>query len=149
MNRTEQIKLCAYWAVWFVCAVFLVVSVTSCASREVALVAKKQVGTHYAKGEKYQCGNFVAYCVRKAGKDLPDNPALARDWLDWGKPVPWALKQPGDVVVVWRGSKDSDSGHVLIYVGDDRAVHRSTYKSPVQYIDINRYLNKVLGVRRG
>lgn len=149
MSKTDKIKLGVYWALWFVCAVFLIFSFTSCASREIAIVAKRQVGSHFAKGEKYQCGNFVAHCVRKVGKDLPRNPALARNWLEWGRPVPWALKQPGDVIVAWRGSKTSDSGHVLIYVGGNKAVHRSTYKSPVQYVDISKYQHKVLGVRRG
>ncbi len=130
-------------------ACLLLLSLTGCATHEVALVAKRQVGTHYAAGLKFQCGNFVGHCVSKAGKQTPRNPAKATNWLQWGTPVPWALKQPGDVIVTWRGSKSSGDGHVLIYVGNGKAVHRSTYKAPVGYVDVDSYKSRLLGVRRG
>lgn len=149
MDTKDKLTSGACWLLWLVCACFVIFSFTSCASREVAAVAKRQVGSHFAKGQQYQCGNFVAHCVQKAGKELPSNPALALNWLSWGRPVPWALKQPGDVIVAWRGSKCSESGHVLIYVGGNKAVHRSNYKSPVGLVDISNYQHRVLGVRRG
>lgn len=44
----------------------------------------------------------------------------ARSWLDWGLPVELEKAQKGDIVVFWRGSKDSWKGHVAFYSHHDK-----------------------------
>jgi len=122
----------------------------SCVSNQrLALVAKQQVGSHYKKGQSAQCAAFVAHCVHKAGKEPPAWPNKARNWLKWGTPVPYLLKQPGDVIITHRNGRNSGDGHIMIYVGNGKAVHRSTLSKPVETINVDHYRDRVLGVRRG
>jgi len=110
--------------------------------------AKQQVGSYYRPGVKAQCANFVGHVVTKAGMKKPANSSMARAWLKWGDPVDWTSKKPGDVIITWRGSKKGPYGHILIYAGENTAIHRSTSGKQVSYIDVDRYKSKVLGVRR-
>lgn len=127
----------------------VVLLLASCSgSREIHLAAKKQLGGYYKRGVTEQCANFVGHCANAAGHKPPANPAKAVNWLKWGKPVPYALKQPGDVIIVWRNSPRSGDGHIMIYAGDGKAIHRSTSSKPIEYIEVDRYRHKVLGVRR-
>ena len=137
------------WTLYITAIVLLTIAFTGCASREVCAVAKSYVGKYYNRGAKYQCGNFVGTCVTKAGGETPDNPAKATNWLNWGMHVPWALKQPGDVIITWRNGPTSGDGHILIYIGGNKAVHRSTYTSPVKVVSVENYQKRLLGVRRG
>ena len=111
-------------------------------------VAKKQVGTYYRPGVKAQCANFVGHVVSKAGIEKPASANMARSWLRWGEPVSWSNKKPGDIIITWRGSRGGSYGHILIYAGDEKAIHRSTSGKLVSYVDTDRYQSKVLGVRR-
>ncbi len=111
-------------------------------------VAKSQVGSYYRPGIKAQCANFVGHVVTKAGESKPASSSFARSWLKWGKPVSWSSKKPGDIIVTWRGSKSGTYGHILIYAGDNTAIHRSTSGKKVGYIDVANYSSRVLGVRR-
>lgn len=59
------------------------------------------------------CSSFLNWCVQNAGL-AGTNSALARSWLDWGS----ELQEPklGCVVVLWRGSRGSQFGHVGLYL---------------------------------
>jgi uncharacterized protein (TIGR02594 family) len=57
------------------------------------------------------CSAFVNWCVTKSGYK-GTNQALAKSWLDWGKPTDTPV--PGCIVVFQRGT---NSGHVAFYVG--------------------------------
>ena len=110
--------------------------------------AKKQVGTYYRPGVKAQCANFVGYVVSKAGIEKPASASMARAWLKWGEPVSWPNKKPGDLIITWRGSRRGSYGHILIYAGNGRAIHRSTGGKLVSYVSTDLYQSRVLGVRR-
>lgn len=117
-------------------------------SSKILNVAKSQVGSYYRPGVKAQCANFVGHVVTKAGGEKPSSASFARSWLKWGKPVNWSSKKPGDIIVTWRGSRSGTYGHILIYAGDNTAIHRSTSGKKVGYVDVANYSSKVLGVRR-
>lgn len=117
-------------------------------SSKILNVAKSQVGSYYRPGVKAQCANFVGHVVTKAGGEKPSSASFARSWLKWGKPVGWSSKKPGDIIVTWRGSRSGSYGHILIYAGDNKAIHRSTSGKKVAYIDVANYSSRILGVRR-
>jgi uncharacterized protein (TIGR02594 family) len=55
-------------------------------------------------------GAVLAECgVKGSGK------LNARSYMDWGHPVDIANAEKGDIVVFWRGSKDSWKGHVAFF----------------------------------
>lgn len=64
------------------------------------------------------CGDLVETCLALALPDeaLPNNPYGAINWLAFGKPV---TPRKGAVLVFWRGSPSSWTGHVGFYVGED------------------------------
>lgn len=110
--------------------------------------AKLWNGKYYRKGQSCQCANWVSEVVFSAGGGRPLYSSMARNWTKWGKPVSKSAMKPGDVIVTWRGSKTGKSGHVLIYLGDGKCIHRPTRSKPVQLTDLSFYKSKILGVRR-
>lgn len=65
------------------------------------------------------CASFVGSVLAQLG--LPHTGKLnARSYLEWGDEVPLERAHRGDVVVFWRGSRDSWKGHVGFYEGVDR-----------------------------
>lgn len=61
------------------------------------------------------CAAFMCWVLEKAG--IPSTrSAMARSYLKWGAP----LDEPeiGCIVVFWRGSRESYSGHVAFYLGE-------------------------------
>lgn len=62
------------------------------------------------------CSAFVNWCVVQVGLQGTDS-ARARSWLDWG--VTTAKPTFGCIVVLWRGSPASTSGHVGFFAGSD------------------------------
>lgn len=64
------------------------------------------------------CGDFVETCIALAlpEEPLPNNPYGAINWLQFGKPV---SPRKGAVLVFWRGSPASWTGHVGFYVSED------------------------------
>lgn len=66
------------------------------------------------------CAAFVGSVCAELG--LPHTGKLnARSYLSWGAPVSMQDAQPGDVVVLWRGSPESAQGHVAFLVRFDGA----------------------------
>jgi len=64
------------------------------------------------------CGDFVQTAIKRALPDepLPENPYLARNWLEFGAETTPRL---GSVLVFWRESPNGVSGHVGLYAGED------------------------------
>ncbi|MCB2228192.1 MAG: TIGR02594 family protein [Desulfarculaceae bacterium] len=60
------------------------------------------------------CSAFVNWCMKEAGQQGTGS-AAARSWLGWGQEL--ASPVPGCVAVLWRGSPDSNQGHVGFYLG--------------------------------
>tara|TARA_B100001094_G_C18178004_1_gene799082 strand:- start:938 stop:1405 length:468 start_codon:yes stop_codon:yes gene_type:complete len=116
-------------------------------SSKISLIAKKDVGTYYKKGVSLQCANYVGHVVERAGGSPPQGKASARSWLKWGKRVSFSGLKPGDIIVTSRG-RSSRSGHILIYKGDGKAIHRSTRYKPIGEISVDYYKSRIIGIRR-
>lgn len=110
--------------------------------------AKLWNGKYFRKGQSCQCANWVSQVVFSAGGGRPLYSSMARNWLKWGKGVSQSAMKPGDVIVTWRGSKGGKNGHVLIYLGNGKCIHRPTKSKPVQLTELSFYKSKILGVRR-
>jgi uncharacterized protein (TIGR02594 family) len=65
------------------------------------------------------CGDFVETCVALTlpGEQLPKNPYLARNWLDFGTAIAPTF---GAIAVYWRKSREGLAGHVAFLVGEGR-----------------------------
>jgi len=91
------------------------------------------------------CAAFVGAMLKRAG--LPQTGKLnARSYLDWGKPTD--TPQPGDVVILWRGSPDSWKGHVGFFAGFDGPDVKILGGNQSNQVNIQSYdSNRVLGFR--
>ena len=117
-------------------------------SSEIVASAKKWTGRHYRYGHSRQCANFVGHVIKDSGGIPPYGHSMARNWLEWGRPVIPAVIRPGDVVITWRGSRSGTAGHILIYIGDGQCIHRPTRSKAVCKTPLSLYKSKILGVRR-
>lgn len=63
------------------------------------------------------CSVFISYCAKTAGFKYTTNTA-AKTWLNFGKVISDPL--PGDIVIFWRESPTSWTGHVTIFLGEDK-----------------------------
>ena len=106
------------------------------------------VGYPSMTDETAWCAAFVGAMLKRCG--LPHTGKLtARSYLDWGKPVDLAKAEPGDVVVLWRGSPNSWQGHVGLY---DRQADGNVYLlggNQRDQVNVSGYsIDRVLSVRR-
>lgn len=94
------------------------------------------------------CAAFAGSMLKRAG--LPHTGKLnARSYLDWGQPVDIYDAQPGDIVVFWRGSKNSWTGHVAFFSrleGDSVIVVGGNQSDQVS--EASYPVSRLLGVRR-
>lgn len=94
------------------------------------------------------CAAFAGSMLKRAG--FPHTGKLtARSYLDWGVPVPIEDAEEGDIVVFWRGSRNSWQGHVAFFVekkGKQIAVLGGNQRDQVNIA--NYPADRVLGVRR-
>ncbi|SLN74596.1 TIGR02594 family protein [Roseisalinus antarcticus] len=73
------------------------------------------VGFPTMRDDTAWCAAFVGAMLHRSG--LPHTRKLtARSYLDWGKPVDLNDAEAGDVVIFWRGSPESWTGHVAFFV---------------------------------
>lgn len=70
----------------------------------------------YLKDETSWCAAFVNWCLKEGGKPYLRK-LNARSLLQVGEPVD--KPQLGDIVVLWRESKQSWKGHVGFYISED------------------------------
>ena len=95
------------------------------------------------------CSVFMNYIAEKSGV-YGTGKANARSWLDWGHEVSIDEAEPGDVIIFWRGNKDSWKGHVGLFVNyrNDKLV-RVLGGNQDNAINIRSYArSRILGVRR-
>ena len=62
------------------------------------------------------CSSFINYVAIKSGHEASMK-LNARSWLDIGTPT--SNPVIGDIVIYWRGSRDSWKGHVGIFINYD------------------------------
>lgn len=97
----------------------------------------------YKKDSTAWCGLWMAYVTLQAGWDVPVNPLWARNWASFGVGV--GIPMLGDVLVFSRGS----SGHVGIYVGEDREAFHVLGGNQSDRVMIKRIArNRLIDVRR-
>lgn len=93
------------------------------------------------------CSAFVNWCLQKSGGKGTRN-AMARSFLSWGKKL--STPEKGCIAVLWRGSPDSDSGHVAFFVGysEDKHMVKLLGGNQADSVCIKEYAaDKVLGFR--
>lgn len=74
----------------------------------------KELGISYYKSDEIAwCGLFVSIVIKRAGREIVDNPLWARSWVNFGVPSPDPML--GDILVFKRNG----GGHVGLYVGED------------------------------
>ena len=61
------------------------------------------------------CAAFINFCLDKAGANGSGS-LMARSFLKYGKESP--KPKIGDLVVLWRGTKDGTFGHVGFFVNE-------------------------------
>ena len=103
--------------------------------------AKKFIGNPYRSGgtsltKGADCSGFTKAVYAHFGFSLPRTSSAQRHA---GRQVSWSQKEPGDLICY--------SGHVAIYMGNNRIIHASTPKSGIK---TSKYItfSKVLSVRR-
>jgi uncharacterized protein (TIGR02594 family) len=107
------------------------------------------VGHSWVKDDETAwCAAFVGARLEEAG--IASTKKLnARSYLDWGTPIDIVDAQEGDIVVFWRGSKNSWKGHVGFFVrteGNNIIVLGGNQSNMVRESPYS--LNRLLGVRR-
>ena len=106
------------------------------------------VGYPTQRDDTAWCAAFAGSMLKRAG--LPHTGKLnARSYLDWGQPVEINGAQPGDIVVFWRGSKNSWTGHVAFFArrdGDNIIVVGGNQRDQVS--EASYPAARILGVRR-
>jgi uncharacterized protein (TIGR02594 family) len=68
------------------------------------------------------CGDFVQTCIAipLVEEVLPANPYLARNWMQFGRPIEPTI---GAVMVFWRGKRLGIAGHVAFAVGHSSSAY--------------------------
>ena len=103
--------------------------------------AKKFIGNPYVYGgtsltHGTDCSGFTKSVYAQFGYSLPHSSSAQRHV---GKKVSWSEKQPGDIICY--------SGHVAIYMGDNKIIHASNPRSGIKVSDYIQF-RSVLSVRR-
>ena len=62
------------------------------------------------------CSSFVDWVMRQSGH-LGTGSALARSWLEWGRPL--QAPRPGCIAVLWREDPASWKGHVGFWLREE------------------------------
>lgn len=74
-------------------------------------------GQNWITDETAWCSAFVNWVCDKAGYEITGE-LNARSWLNIGYQV--ASPERGDIVVLWRESKDSWKGHVAFFINETK-----------------------------
>lgn len=77
----------------------------------------KGIHSQFTDDETAWCAAFVGGILEDCGY-VSSRSAAARSYENWGKKLP--LPCVGCIVVFWRGSPDSPTGHVGFVVGKDK-----------------------------
>jgi len=98
------------------------------------------------------CSVFIHQVVKEAGYKvaIDKNAGLARSWLKYGVSVHLDYAEPGDIVVLWRGSPSSWQGHVAFFVNERTpGTIRLLGGNQENAVNIRTFpKDRVLGIRR-
>ena len=94
------------------------------------------------------CSAYVNQVAHESGMETSDK-LNARSWLNVGIPVQVNDAEPGDVVILWRGSPKSWKGHVGFYISHDQRYVTMLGGNQNNQVGINKYdAKRILGIRR-
>lgn len=101
--------------------------------------AISHVGARYQLGAnghgKFDCSGLVQTAYQAVGQPLP---RTAREMLRVGERISYQDAHPGDLLLYDWGSRRHSSLHVMIYLGNDLAVHASPSARAVEITSISR-----------
>lgn len=100
--------------------------------------ALDQVGEDYKYGgadpsDGFDCSGLVVYSYREAGLKLPRSAAAQRKG---GRAIKFANARPGDLLFYNFNDRKPGDLHVVIYLGDGKAVHAPVRNGEVEVIAI-------------
>ncbi len=100
--------------------------------------AQEQIGEDYHYGgadpdDGFDCSGLVYYSYGKAGMKLPRTAAGQRTS---GKAIKFSDAQPADLLFYSYGDRKKGDLHVVLYLGDGKAVHAPVRDGEVEEIDI-------------
>ncbi len=94
------------------------------------------------------CSAFMNWCAKQAGLERTYK-LNARSWLNVGTPIDEDDLQMGDVVVLWRGSRNGWRGHCGLFMREDEDFYWLLGGNQSNSVNISKYRkNRLLGVRR-
>ncbi len=98
-------------------------------------------------GGGFDCSGLVLYAAYQASGGKIRLPHYSGSQIHAGRGIPWADKQPGDLIFFsYPGA--SGPHHVAIYVGDDRILHAPRTGDVVRYGTVGEFAGEVMTVRR-
>ncbi|CAI9419331.1 C40 family peptidase [Nocardioides sp. T2.26MG-1] len=98
-------------------------------------------------GGGFDCSGLVLYAAYQASGGRIRLPHYSGDQIHSGAGIPWASKQPGDLIFFsYPGA--GGPHHVAIYVGGDRIIHAPRTGDVVRYGTIGEFAGETLTVRR-
>ena len=93
------------------------------------------------------CASFVCFVLENSGM-ASTNSMQARSFLNWGRSTR-SKPLPGDLVVFWRGSKDSWQGHVGFFLEETSSYIYVLGGNQNDSVNVSRYSkSKLLDIRR-
>jgi hypothetical protein len=102
---------------------------------ETAEFAKRFLGLPYLWGGAstfgYDCSGFMQMLARRRGLVMPRDAQPQADWAR-SKVIPKTELAPGDLV--YFGSSEKKITHTGMYIGGDRFIHATAYRTPVVQI---------------
>lgn len=124
---------------------------------DIVETALDQVGEDYEFGgadpdDGFDCSGLVHYAYGESGIEVPRSTAELRRA---GVPVKFASAEPADLLFYRFGQGPSTRLHVVLYLGEGRAVHAPVSDGEVEEIDVTapawkkRYVGAVRLLKRG
>lgn len=102
-----------------------------------------KAGIDYTADEIPWCGVFAAYCLKRAGWDIPDIAVRAKQFLNFGSVQNVPMR--GDVMVFDRHG----GGHVAFYVSEDAHTYHCIGGNQSDAVNIRAFAkDRLLGARR-
>lgn len=110
-----------------------------------------ETGLNFRGDHVHWCSAFVNWCAMKTGLERTDS-AMARSWLTVGEKIDINELQRGDIIIMLRGKRHSDYGHVCIF-------KRFSSSKPSHFVGLGgnqsdavtedyQQISKIIGCRR-
>jgi cell wall-associated NlpC family hydrolase len=107
---------------------------------DIVETALDQVGEdyHYGgadPGDGFDCSGLVYYSYKEAGVRLPRSAAAQRKG---GRAIKFRDARPADLLFYYFGDRKSSDLHVVMYLGNGKAVHAPVRSGEVEVVDITQ-----------